>query len=241
MTLVRRSSFKGDGPLHKKNMMYSMLRELGSQTQMDKAKGGLHINLEQSDNNSINWMLPTCELCGGGAGGQVTCMTSHVVCTGIFNKIMSHARITTALLGYLRYVLVVWDYDVFCNWLGNSRSVHAMKWSVVDGAEKGQLISSGPLSFLKVHDAGQMVPMDQPKATLEMLRRWTHGKLLVGAESDDGVATDLSRELNVGHEMVQSAIVSSTVPFVVDELGENMQQLRLHRELDNVPGYDISV
>lgn len=78
------------------------------------------------------------------------------------------------------------EYDLICNWLGNSRWVHAMKWSgqqnftssptvpfVVDGAEAGLLKSHGPLSFLKVHDAGHMVPMDQPKASLEMLRRWT--------------------------------------------------------------------
>ncbi|PIM99919.1 Carboxypeptidase C [Handroanthus impetiginosus] len=30
---------------------------------------------------------------------------------------------------------------------------------------------------LKVHDAGHMVPMDQPKASLEMLKRWMEGSL----------------------------------------------------------------
>ncbi|CAL5024503.1 unnamed protein product [Urochloa decumbens] len=82
------------------------------------------------------------------------------------------------------------EYDLICNWLGNSRWVHSMEWSgqkdfvsssessfVVDGAEAGVLKSHGPLSFLKVHDAGHMVPMDQPKASLEMLRRFTQGKL----------------------------------------------------------------
>jgi vitellogenic carboxypeptidase-like protein/serine carboxypeptidase-like clade 4 len=29
----------------------------------------------------------------------------------------------------------------------------------------------------QVHDAGHMVPMDQPKAALEMLKRWTSGNL----------------------------------------------------------------
>lgn len=29
----------------------------------------------------------------------------------------------------------------------------------------------------QVHDAGHMVPMDQPKAALEMLKRWTQGTL----------------------------------------------------------------
>jgi vitellogenic carboxypeptidase-like protein/serine carboxypeptidase-like clade 4 len=30
---------------------------------------------------------------------------------------------------------------------------------------------------MQVHNAGHMVPMDQPKAALEMLRRFTQGKL----------------------------------------------------------------
>lgn len=29
----------------------------------------------------------------------------------------------------------------------------------------------------QVHDAGHMVPMDQPKAALAMLRRWMNGSL----------------------------------------------------------------
>ncbi|KAG4982758.1 hypothetical protein AAZX31_10G099600 [Glycine max] len=82
------------------------------------------------------------------------------------------------------------EYDLICNWLGNSRWVHAMEWSgqkefatslevpfVVDGSEAGLLKSYGPLSFLKVHNAGHMVPMDQPKAALEMLKKWINGTL----------------------------------------------------------------
>ncbi|KAG4959210.1 hypothetical protein JHK87_035843 [Glycine soja] len=66
----------------------------------------------------------------------------------------------------------------------NSRWVHAMEWSgqkefatslevpfVVDGSEAGLLKRYGPLTFLKVHDAGHMVPMDQPKTALEMLKK----------------------------------------------------------------------
>ncbi|XP_057456083.1 serine carboxypeptidase-like [Lotus japonicus] len=82
------------------------------------------------------------------------------------------------------------EYDLICNWLGNSRWVHAMEWSgqkefgesptvkfFVDGAEAGSLNSYGPLSFLKVNGAGHMVPMDQPKAALQMLTSWMEGKL----------------------------------------------------------------
>ncbi|GMN50992.1 hypothetical protein TIFTF001_020143 [Ficus carica] len=59
------------------------------------------------------------------------------------------------------------EYDLICNWLGNSRWVHAMKWS----GQKEFTAST------EVHDAGHMVPMDQPKAALEMLKRWTQGTI----------------------------------------------------------------
>jgi serine carboxypeptidase-like clade 4 len=34
----------------------------------------------------------------------------------------------------------------------------------------------------QVHDAGHMVPMDQPEASLEMLKRWTRGSLSEATE-----------------------------------------------------------
>ncbi|XP_057953064.1 serine carboxypeptidase-like [Malania oleifera] len=90
----------------------------------------------------------------------------------------------------IKLLVYAGEYDLICNWLGNSRWVNAMEWSgqkkfetsptvqfAVDGAEAGQMKTYGPLTFLKVHKAGHMVPMDQPKAALEMLKRWTQGKL----------------------------------------------------------------
>ncbi|XP_059456068.1 serine carboxypeptidase-like [Corylus avellana] len=98
--------------------------------------------------------------------------------------------IPTLLEDGINLLVYAGEYDLICNWLGNSRWVHAMEWSgqqkfvaspevpfVVDGSEAGVLKSHGALTFLKVHDAGHMVPMDQPEAALEMLRRWTQGKL----------------------------------------------------------------
>ncbi|KAL1213364.1 Serine carboxypeptidase-like 47 [Cardamine amara subsp. amara] len=82
------------------------------------------------------------------------------------------------------------EYDLICNWLGNSRWVDQMSWSgqknfgsaktvpfLVDGKEAGLMKSYGSLTFLKVHDAGHMVPMDQPKASLQMLQNWMQGRL----------------------------------------------------------------
>ncbi|CAL5207743.1 unnamed protein product [Lathyrus oleraceus] len=96
------------------------------------------------------------------------------------------------------------EYDLICNWLGNSRWVHAMKWSgqkefvassdvpfVVNGSQAGLLKSYGPLSFLKVHDAGHMVPMDQPKAALEMLKQWTRGTLAESIDGEEKLVADM--------------------------------------------------
>jgi serine carboxypeptidase-like clade 4 len=96
------------------------------------------------------------------------------------------------------------EYDLICNWLGNSRWVHAMKWSgqkefaaspdvpfIVNGSEAGLLKNYGPLSFLKVHDAGHMVPMDQPKAALEMLKKWTRGTLAESISGEEKLVADM--------------------------------------------------
>ncbi|XP_020214530.1 serine carboxypeptidase-like [Cajanus cajan] len=90
----------------------------------------------------------------------------------------------------IKLLVYAGDKDLICNWLGNSWWVRAMEWSgqqkfrtsptlkfVVDGAEAGSLNSYGPLSFLKVHDAGHMVPMDQPKVALQMFKSWMKGNL----------------------------------------------------------------
>ncbi|KAF9676641.1 hypothetical protein SADUNF_Sadunf08G0024100 [Salix dunnii] len=95
----------------------------------------------------------------------------------------------------IKLLVYAGEYDLICNWLGNSRWVHAMEWPgqkefvaspevpfEVSGSEAGVLKSYGPLTFLKVHDAGHMVPMDQPEASLEMLKRWTRGKLSEATE-----------------------------------------------------------
>ncbi|KAH1041532.1 hypothetical protein AAZX31_09G048500 [Glycine max] len=91
----------------------------------------------------------------------------------------------------IKLLVYAGEEDLICNWLGNSRWVYAMEWSgqkafgtsptvkfVVDGAEAGSLNSYGPLSFLKVYEAGHLVPMDQPKAALQMFKSWMGGNLI---------------------------------------------------------------
>lgn len=42
---------------------------------------------------------------------------------------------------------------------------------------------------LQVHNAGHMVPMDQPKASLEMLTRWMNGDLAAATSEPQGLAS----------------------------------------------------
>ncbi|CAA0815034.1 Serine carboxypeptidase-like 48 [Striga hermonthica] len=91
----------------------------------------------------------------------------------------------------IKFLVYAGEYDLICNWLGNSRWVHAMEWSGqnqfvaaktvtfrVGGAEAGLQKGYGPLTFLKFFNSGHMVPMDQPKYSLEMLRTWMQGKIV---------------------------------------------------------------
>ncbi|GJM88393.1 hypothetical protein PR202_ga04451 [Eleusine coracana subsp. coracana] len=90
----------------------------------------------------------------------------------------------------IKVLIYAGEYDLICNWLGNFRWVNAMVWSgqqnfseapmlpfKINGKERGLLKSYGPLSFLKVYDSGHMVPMDQPEAALEMLKKWLEGAM----------------------------------------------------------------
>jgi cathepsin A (carboxypeptidase C) len=74
------------------------------------------------------------------------------------------------------------DCDFICNWLGNKAWALSLDWAgkdgfvaaddaawLVGGEEKGKVRSSGPFTFLQVYQAGHMVPMDQPAASLAML------------------------------------------------------------------------
>lgn len=43
----------------------------------------------------------------------------------------------------------------------------------------------------QVHDAGHMVPMDQPKASLEMLNKWTQGTLSKSGADEEILVAEL--------------------------------------------------
>jgi len=74
------------------------------------------------------------------------------------------------------------DKDWICNWRGGEAWTLATKWEsqedfgktdyadwMVNGKAAGQMRQFGDLHFLRVYDAGHMVPMDQPENALAML------------------------------------------------------------------------
>lgn len=84
------------------------------------------------------------------------------------------------------------DKDYICNWVGGLAWVSALQWTGKDSFQKahnklwyttegkagGESKSFGPLTFLRVYDAGHMVPMDQPRAALDMITEFIRTKTI---------------------------------------------------------------
>lgn len=90
----------------------------------------------------------------------------------------------------IKVLIYAGDQDFICNWLGNQAWTQALPWphqgdfnttAPVDwnvaGKKAGELQSSNGFSFLRVLDAGHMVPRDQPENALAMLNAFISNKI----------------------------------------------------------------
>jgi cathepsin A (carboxypeptidase C) len=90
----------------------------------------------------------------------------------------------------IRVLIYAGDQDFICNWLGNQAWTQALSWPHqgefnsttpvawnVTGKAAGTLQSSNGFSFLRVYDAGHMVPRDQPENALAMINAFISGKI----------------------------------------------------------------
>ena len=92
-------------------------------------------------------------------------------------------------------LLYAGDKDYICNWLGNLAWAEELEWKNKDvfsrlplapwrsektGEHMGQVKSYSSFTFLRVFDAGHMVPYNQPEASLEMVNRWIAGDFSLG-------------------------------------------------------------
>jgi len=77
------------------------------------------------------------------------------------------------------------DKDFICNWRGGEAWTNNIRWEnqtmfqssdyemwYVDGVPAGEYKRTNNFTFLRVYDAGHMVPMDQPKNALDMLKKF---------------------------------------------------------------------
>ncbi|KAI1933008.1 carboxypeptidase C [Ophidiomyces ophidiicola] len=84
------------------------------------------------------------------------------------------------------------DADYICNWVGNKMWVDALDWpGKAEFSRKpltevklpstskayGQLKTHQNFAFLKIFQAGHLVPYDQPEASLEFFNKWLAGNL----------------------------------------------------------------
>lgn len=86
-------------------------------------------------------------------------------------------------------LLYAGDKDYICNWLGNHAWSDALDysnheqfaseklkdWITLAGKKAGEVKNYGIFTFLRIFDAGHMVPYDQPENALDMVNRWISG------------------------------------------------------------------
>lgn len=86
------------------------------------------------------------------------------------------------------------DKDYICNWLGNHNWSDSLEyyghkefektplkpWINEQGKPAGEVKNFEKFTFLRVYDAGHMVPFDQPQNSLEMVNRWISGDYTYG-------------------------------------------------------------
>jgi cathepsin A (carboxypeptidase C) len=97
------------------------------------------------------------------------------------------------LLEKIPVLIYAGDADFICNWLGNQAWTEALVWpgqkafnkaeiknlqipGAQSPAEYGKVKSSGNFTFMRIYQAGHMVPMNQPEASVDFLNRWLGGE-----------------------------------------------------------------
>ncbi|CAN6675059.1 vacuolar serine-type carboxypeptidase Atg42p [Trichomonascus vanleenenianus] len=98
-------------------------------------------------------------------------------------------HITSILQHKVPILIYAGDKDFICNWLGNQAWTKAIEWQgkaafqkkkpgewQVSGKKAGEVTNYDIFTFLRIFDAGHMVPHDKPREAWEMMNNWVNGK-----------------------------------------------------------------
>ncbi|KAI9780386.1 MAG: hypothetical protein M1816_002872 [Peltula sp. TS41687] len=101
-------------------------------------------------------------------------------------------RVIPKILEEIPVLIYAGDADFICNWLGNRAWAEALPWhgqqaynnaptrnltlSSDPSKSIGEMKSSNNFTFVRIYQAGHMVPYDQPVGSLDMVRRWLGGE-----------------------------------------------------------------
>ncbi|RKP32678.1 hypothetical protein METBISCDRAFT_29544 [Metschnikowia bicuspidata] len=99
-----------------------------------------------------------------------------------------HKNVVDMLESGLPVLVYAGDKDFICNWLGNQAWTEALPWSghknfsaaplrdwKVGNRVAGKVKNHKHFTFLRVFEAGHMVPYDQPENSLAMVNSWIAG------------------------------------------------------------------
>jgi len=105
----------------------------------------------------------------------------HMMLLGDWVVSMS-TKVTSILSHGVDVLVYSGDKDFICNWRGGEAWTNAVEWPnqaqfqetpyakwSIDGVDVGELKRVENLKFLRIYEAGHMVPFDQPKVALRML------------------------------------------------------------------------
>lgn len=99
-----------------------------------------------------------------------------------------HKAVTTLLDSGLPVLIYAGDKDFICNWLGNEAWTEVLPWGEAEGFQSakshpwkvgankaGKVKNHKNFTFLRVYEAGHMVPYDQPENSLDFFNEWLGG------------------------------------------------------------------
>jgi cathepsin A (carboxypeptidase C) len=146
------------------------------------------------DFDSINTYLNTKEIQTqlGGTGTWGSCNTVVTLAFQFAGDYMKsfHNLLPDLMADGIEVLIYAGDCDYICNWLGNKAWTKTLEWDHKDdfnaasdkewqleGKTVARHRNADRFHFMQVYEAGHMVPMDQPAASLEMVVKFISGSL----------------------------------------------------------------